>query len=560
MRLRLPFAGSVLAALLFAGSACGATLPATEATRFVTQTHGELASYRINGASLSADETPLPSAELGSLWKLFVFSYLVAQQQTSPDYQCRGNDREEAYCCEAGGRIGREDALIKSCGRYFEPTRLQLQPTNWRDFWVAQQAPAWLHKLSNLHERHAVPVAELLAALDAVPADVRHHASHTLLHVLGQNTAGDALDHLGGLLRPKTWTMPDPRHPGMRRGGAAGWLADGSPFWLAGRGAGIEVLRRSAPALSDTLMRQQVPDDAQCIRVHFFKRYPLKQLVALASGQPARPGALTGHFRAHFENGNSLDFNANGELQLAQRDNSPSITGKFSINEYVARVIDREAAAEPRDAARALAVVIRSYLLQNARPDRDCLAIDDSTATQRVSPRPASAAARAIADWSDGLVLDRPAQYHLDKASHGVLSWTTARQSANSGEHFLRILSTAFPDSNLSSAAVTAGERCIAAPAAQKWLHDNLPRWHRQLQAEAGYSAPAQTPPVCMARSTNPHADMHKRRIYVHGWQSQQDRLAIAHEYLHLAFEGHPRADNEDFVERLARHLILGTP
>ncbi|ORB30091.1 SpoIID/LytB domain-containing protein, partial [Mycobacterium paraseoulense] len=78
---------------------------------------------------------------------------------------------------------------------------------------------------------------------------------------------------------------------------------------------------------------------------------------------------------------------------------------RVSREEYVARVLEREASAQPKEAARALAVTIRTYLLQNAAPRGECLAIDDSSQRQRVAPRPASAPTRRIAAWSADLVL-----------------------------------------------------------------------------------------------------------------------------------------------------------
>lgn len=45
-------------------------------------------------------ETPL-----GSVWKLFVYSYLVSRRLSTPDYTCHGNDPEEVYCCTAGNSI-----------------------------------------------------------------------------------------------------------------------------------------------------------------------------------------------------------------------------------------------------------------------------------------------------------------------------------------------------------------------------------------------------------------------------------------------------------------------
>ena len=62
------------------------------------------------------------SAPLGSLWKLFVYAYLVDRGIQAPDYQCTGgNPRDEAYCCAIGETIDRDHALAKSCGLYFSP-------------------------------------------------------------------------------------------------------------------------------------------------------------------------------------------------------------------------------------------------------------------------------------------------------------------------------------------------------------------------------------------------------------------------------------------------------
>lgn len=46
--------------------------------------------------------TALPGdlqAPLGSLWKLFVYAYLADQQRPEQPYVCKGQDRDEVYCC-----------------------------------------------------------------------------------------------------------------------------------------------------------------------------------------------------------------------------------------------------------------------------------------------------------------------------------------------------------------------------------------------------------------------------------------------------------------------------
>ena len=86
---------------------------------------------------------PLPSdlqTPLGSLWKLFVYGWLVDTGAREPAYECRGQSKEEVYCCTAGGKIERDQALVKSCGLYFEPARLGISSAEWRTYWQARQA------------------------------------------------------------------------------------------------------------------------------------------------------------------------------------------------------------------------------------------------------------------------------------------------------------------------------------------------------------------------------------------------------------------------------------
>jgi hypothetical protein len=70
-----------------------------------------------------ASRCPDLQTPLGSLWKLFVYAWLVDTGAREPAYECRGQSKEEVYCCTAGGKIERDQALVKSCGLYFEPAR-----------------------------------------------------------------------------------------------------------------------------------------------------------------------------------------------------------------------------------------------------------------------------------------------------------------------------------------------------------------------------------------------------------------------------------------------------
>lgn len=539
------------------------TLPgfALAAPVLATREAGQTVLRSVGRESLQAlPATAAPETPLGSVWKLFVYGYLVEQGIQSPDYQCRGNDREEVYCCEPGGHIDREEALVRSCGRYFEPQRLGLKSADWRRFWQERKAPQWLADLARLREDTKLPVSSLLDALEIMPDEARRQASQSLIGVLTRPNAEGLVVPYGGLLRAKTWTMPDPRHAGMRIGGAAGWFANSQPFWLGGQGSGVMVLRQAAPALAEHIASQSMPDDAHCVEVRYFDRYPLRRVLRLPDGRPAVAGPLNGQFRAVFVRGNSLDFSAGGELRLEQENGQPVVRGHLGLNDYVARVVEREGGAEPQAAAQALAIAARSYLAQQAERRAGCYQIRDSSATQRVAPRPASRASARIARWSTDLVLRGvPVRYHFDRQAPGVLSWLEAKQRAARGESFERILATAFPGASLGGIDARQRDDCLPAPEAQRWLGKNVPHWRRRLQGEVGYTEPTRLPVVCMASSERPFADTERHRLHVRGWITQEDRIALAHEYLHLAFEGHPRAQDEAGIERLARQLIMET-
>lgn len=536
------------------GAAQAFASPAT----LVTREAGRLVAHTLDGSRFGpAQTTSDDRVPLGSIWKLFVAGYLIAERIDAPDYPCTGHDKAEVYCCTPGERIGRDMALIRSCGLYFAPARLSLDPSRWASFWRDRKAPPWLTHLASLGEATPATPGEIIAALEAIPPDARERLADTLLGLLGTRQAGNAILALGGQVRAKTWSMPGPT--GRFHGGAAGWFANGQPFWMGGTGSGIRVLAHQADALATYAQRLPSTDDVLCVDVRFFARYPIRRLDTGGHRQPVE-GALRGHYRVHFDNGNQIDIDSAGELRATRHDQTLMLTGRFGLNEYVARVIDREAAATPTEAARALAVVARSYVLRNARAGLPCMSIDDSTRYQRVAPRPASAAARAIADWSDGLTLgDTPVRFHQTERQPGVLSWATAKQQAEDGASFIRILGDAFPGASLGGTAGTP-DTCERTPQGQAWLDARAGRWRTRLAAEPGFDPPPRLPTVCMTRSANPFSDPIRQRIYTRGWARMEDRIALAHEYLHLAFDGHPTGLDEARIETLARSLIMESP
>ncbi|WP_434112507.1 DUF2300 domain-containing protein [Paraburkholderia caffeinilytica] len=546
-------------------SSSTASSAASSALHFAWLRDGQAQLWQFNAGGAAdglapQSAQPLPATletPLGSVWKLFVYGYLVDRNIATPDYTCSGGDPEEVYCCMTGGHIDREHALVQSCGRFFEPARLQLDPADWRKYWTAAHAPAWLRDLHAMTPTHRVPVTDLLAALQAMPAKPREAAASTLVSVLTSGRGEGTVSLYGSVLRAKTWTMPDPARPGASIGGAAGWLADGTPVWLGGPGGSVRVLAAAAPRIAPLLTQITIPDDNACVLVDFFSRYPIRQVLGDKGPAAVPDGPLRGDFRIGFVNGNWARVESRGELRL-DRDaaGAPQVVGRFGMNDYVARVVEREGDTSQPEAAKALAVAARSYVVQHGNHDHGCFRIDDSSSTQRVLPRAPTAAARRAADLTDALVLTGvPVQYHHDKAAPGQMSWLAAKASAQTGLTFDAILSRTWPQATLTSFESPLSGDCIQVAGAQQWLQRNAPLWARRMDGAAGYETP-DLPAVCAVREGRPYADAQRNRVYVYRLQTEEDRIALAHEYIHLAFQHHPRGLDEAFVERTARTLI----
>lgn len=494
---------------------------------------------------------PLPAsldAPLGSLWKLFVYAWLVDTGAREPAYECRGQSREEVYCCSAGGKIERDQALVKSCGLYFEPARLGIAATDWRAYWQARQAPSWLLDLPAVQPATRVSVAELLSVLALLPA--QEQMRRVLLDVVLNAADGNVVGELGGRLRVKTWSWLGDQDAQSRQGGFAGWSADGAPIWAGGRGTSQMVLRHYGQALASVLPTAWPVDAGRCVQVGLFSKYPVSKV--LAGDRVATSGPLRGDYRVEFANGNALDIHSDGELFLL----NDKLVARLDREEYVARVLEREAKPQPAEAAKALAVAIRTYLLQNATRNGDCLSIDDSSNRQRVAPRPASAESRNIAAWTADLVLaGSTVTYHSDQPGPDKLAWQQAVEQAHAGQRYDAILLHAYPRASLSRWDNPVAS-CEALPAAQDWLQKQRRGWRPRLESETGYNE-VSTFAVCKLAFGRPFVDRERQRIYVRGVLTLQDRLDLTHEYLHLAFEAHPNGQDETYIEGLARHLLL---
>lgn len=507
----------------------------------------DLGSQQVLGRETLSPDLRTP---LGSLWKLFVYAWLNDTGQQEPAYRCRGENKDEVYCCAPGQSIERDAALVKSCGLYFEPQRLGISGPVWRQYWQARQAPAWITQLDQLAPQTEVSVSELLDQLQHLPA--QEQAQRVLLDVSLAADEGRAPAQLGGRLRVKTWSWDV---AGQREGGFAGWLVDGTPLWMRGPGTSKSVLAHYGAALGQALPSPWPRDPGHCVEVDLFTRYPLQEVYDGRS-RPASEGLLQGRHEVLFANGNRLDVDSDGDLFLQRAADGPHLTARVTREEYVARVLEREASATPAEAAKALAVTIRTYLLQNGAPRGDCLSIDDSSQRQRVAPRPASAGARSIAAWTADLVLaGSPVTYHAEEAGPSRLSWRDAQEQAAKGLRYDAILARVFPRASLSrwSNPVAA---CQPLPEAERWLRAQRSAWRPRLDGEPGYEE-LQSFAVCRLASGRPYVDRERQRIYVRGLYSLQDRLDLTHEYLHLAFQAHPNGQDEGYVESLARRLIL---
>lgn len=511
---------------------------------------------------------PGARAPLGSLWKLFVYVYLDARDGQAPSespYRCGAGEQrqpDDNYCCEPGQAIGRDEALVRSCGPYFAPDRLGLSAAHWSTWWRQHQAPPWLQRLDDLQPQHQLAVADILSALAAVPDAQRERARAALLPL---SLADDHLHAaLGSGWRFKTWSSTV---DGARRGGAAGWLVDGRPFWFGAPGTSRTALQAQTDWLRTALRTAPPPDPGSatgptagsakaCVDVAYFNRYPVSR-VTDPQGRVLGAGPLPRRVRIEFDHGTRLALDDADGLWLQRDGEAWQVNARLDVEDYVARVVDREGQAGVAAAARALAVAARSYLLQNAGPGGDCLTITDDSRQQRVSPRRASAAARqAAADTRDVVLLGQTMRYRLDDPAPGVLAWQRAVEADHAGLDYVAILREAFPAARFAPWGQTP--RCDPWPAALDWLRSRERLWQRALREARladGFEAPGDALQVCRLAGGPAHADPGRMEIHVRDWQSLDGRTALIHEYLHLAYRAHPRSADEPLIELWAQRL-----
>ncbi|MES2964344.1 MAG: DUF2300 domain-containing protein [Bdellovibrionota bacterium] len=501
-----------------------------------------------NSGSKGELKTPL-----GSLWKLFVYAHQAETGAHESSYTCRGTDPEEMFCCKVGESIDREQALARSCAPYFAPERLRLDEKKWESLWADKvvSAPGWLTDLKKLKPETVVSVDELLRVLVAMENKLasfdRIEAATVGTVVTG--TARNSLKTYGSTLRVKTFTWRDEKTKDRIdelgfTGGFAGWMPDGSAIWVSRAGHGRDAFQSE---LQTIVSRHMQTNDEGCVVVKYFDRHPV------ASISPAGE-RLRGPTKIRFKSGSSLSFDGDGSLLVERKSASIGVSARLGMNEYVARVLEREVKTMPLDAARAFAIAIRTYLHQNSKKVGECLHIADSSHLQRVSPSAASAEALSIARWSERLVLSRVSKlrYHSTTEGPNRMSWLQAKGLAESGYSMSEILSTAYP-SGVIAYGDFATEECRPNEAAAQWITEQSKRWRRRLVAEPGFETPDRLK-VC-ASVAQVFADLDAQEIFVPKIRTADDEISAAHEYLHIGFRSHPRGQDERFIEKMARSL-----
>ncbi|HAW0824419.1 TPA: DUF2138 family protein [Escherichia coli] len=409
-------------------------------------------------------------------------------------------------------------------------------------------------RLPTLKPETSVTVKSLLDSLATLPA--QNKAQEVLLDVVLDEAKIGVASMLGSRVRVKTWSWFADDKQEIRQGGFAGWLTDGTPLWVTGSGTSKTVLTRYATVLNRVLPVPTQVASGQCVEVELFARYPLKKITAEKSTTAVKPGVLNGRYRVTFTNGNHITFVSHGETTLLSEKSKLKLQSHLDREEYVARVLDREAKSTPPEAAKAMTVAIRTFLQQNANREGDCLTIPDSSATQRVSASPATTGARTMTAWTQDLIYaGDPVHYHGSRATEGTLSWRQATAQAGQGERYDQILAFAYPDNSLSRWGAPRST-CQLLPKAKAWLAKKMPQWRRILQGETGYNEP-DVFAVCRLVSGFPYTDRQQKRLFIRNFFTLQDRLDLTHEYLHLAFDGYPTGLDENYIETLTRQLLM---
>ncbi len=482
------------------------------------------------------------TSHLGSIWKLFSHSYLLENNIKTSPYLCTGNNPDERFCCEKGKSIDAPLALAKSCGPFYEQTMKNISASDWNRFWKDKGVTyAWMTK-EKMKDHREVPVSEILSVLDTMKSFPAHkELLHDLAGVWLRGTLQDSFPALGLAWFSKTWTWGSEKKKKFI-GGVAGWSRSGESFWVKGQGTSRELILSVGKEISEKLPNSGLSGTK--VKVNFFTRYPIASVTRLPSGEKVSSGNLSGSYRVHFSSGTTVDIQSSGELTLINQ----KITGVFDRDDYVARVLEREGTAHDGEASRALAILIRTYLVDHARTADGIFEIDDTSSLQRVSATPPTPLALKTAEFSAGLILEGKTNGHNGKI------WKEMKAQASRGKNFLAILRSMAPKTKLSYLRDGRSSSCDRLANVENYLRRSVTKWHRELVRYPGYEEVSKVE-VCKMNYPKPYSDLKANRIYLHFDDSEESRTTLAHEYLHLSFKNHPNTTDEQFIETLARKI-----
>jgi uncharacterized protein YfaQ (DUF2300 family) len=327
------------------------------------------------------------------------------------------------------------------------------------------------------------------------------------------------------------------------KGGFAGWSQAGTPIWAMGEGSSKEMIDRHSDEIFKRLP-QITGHDGPIVVVNFFKKYPIKRVLSLPEKKNVVSGQLHGDYLVEFKQGTKLVLRSSGKLIL---DNN-LIHGTFPMEEYVARVIDREGSGQDPEAAKALAVLVRTYLLKEGSPLGNGFQIDDTSKKQRVSPSSPSKEALSAARFTKDLLYQGKTIHYTDK------TWLRMKELSQAGHNFSVILKFLSPDAKLALRHNENFDQCQRLRLAESYLSHSLTRWRKILRKQTGFEDVPDVS-VCHLRLTKAYSDLKNNRIYLNFDESSEARITLAHEYLHLGFKHHPLTKDEYFIEALAKRL-----
>lgn len=532
---------------------------------------------------------------LGSLWKVFLFTYLSARDVVLAPYHCTGQAGGR-YCSlmRGHGGVDLNAALMQSCELAFQEFKEAIQAGEWTDFWRkllgAEAVPVWLANLDAFGARTEAPPETVLRLF----AHIREQSSawpalKAALALVPWEGTAKALRHQdpNGELVVKTFTMGkvsadpsrvgyasqggapsadlnpadngdvDPSRDGGYEGGMAGWLDPDTLFWLWGEDKGARIAKAWFGEVRDKFTGDDpgaASADLPQVCTDFLSRYSIT-VVRATDSSPAKLGPLYGEYIASLKHGTTVRFSSRGNIILKKRGGRFALSGCFTLDDYIARVIQREGGTLPIEARKALAIVARTYLLHQAvKLDDGHLFLADSTRWQRVSIADPSNENRHIAAQTTSLVLNREVFFHETKTGEKTFSLSLSSRQAGQGLKYDEILAGAFPSLAIIPLWSLKKTSCDELTQASEWLRYNLNAWQKEL-IPLGADLMASTT-VC--RNSAHRAFYFDKRIYMAGFSDTEDQITLVHEWLHAAFAETPLGDDEGRIEGLAKRLVMG--